>query len=619
MTKDDIFYQILKRLEPYFNKANLYFGIIFIIMGLLQLLRENFLIFTFYDILFGIVCLLLYANRSKIRLKIKMMIVSCFLLFFSILSLNVSGFQGNGIIALAMLIVYAMAFLPKFPAILLSSLSVLTVLSYGIAAYFGYFDLSRLDVKRLISPLDWMYQAVGLFVFAMLCYLSIFSIKRMLVDSINDKASANANLRVIAYTDTLTGLPNRVSLFETYQHRKPDMNQTTRMVVIIDVINFKLINVQHGFTVAEAYLKAIAIEGMDFLKRHNSNFTYSRIGDDEFAIVSEHLTLQNLESFIEVLSETIRRNHPLVSELPQQDFIAAYTLWHPDKETFEQAFKQCVLTVKHAKVNRKLGIIPYHHDIYQKIEDDSQLLSEVKKAIETDAFKVVFQGKWSHRKQRFIGYEALSRWTPPGSKPIPPNEFIPLINQSVHFTQFNRYITEKAISIFEQIQAQSENPLKLSINISPLFFLSDNFVSFMYEVISKSQLSTDQVILEITEDVFINDYMEIETRIKNLQDLGFIISLDDFGSGYSSLSHLNSLNVQEIKIDKTITQNVLSHQKSRILVEMISSMASRMKYDLVAEGVETEEQCTLLTSLGIDILQGYYFSKPTAIEDILSK
>lgn len=141
----------------------------------------------------------------------------------------------------------------------------------------------------------------------------------------------------------------------------------------------------------------------------------------------------------------------------------------------------------------------------------------------------------------------------------------------------------------------------------------------MVESIRETQLLTSQIILEITEDVFINDYDEINSRIISLKREGISVSLDDFGSGYSSLNHLNNIDIDELKVDKSIIDGIIDNPKSKILYQMVVSLAHKLNCTLVAEGVETLEQFELLVEIGCDSIQGYYFSKPQNHNDIIKE
>jgi len=274
--------------------------------------------------------------------------------------------------------------------------------------------------------------------------------------------------------------------------------------------------------------------------------------------------------------------------------------------------------LKYAKENEFQGLVEFKESMFTGYEDKERMRSKIEHALIEDEFHVHFQGKWFIKEQEICGYEALARWNSPGGA-ISPAVFIPLINKSNYMDDFSRMIINKALADFELIQSASTRRLTLSLNISPLFFLKAQFEDFIIKAIKKTQLSPSQIILEITEDVFINDYDEINQKIIRLKKAGIALSLDDFGSGYSSLNHINNIDIDELKVDKSIIDGILNNPKSLILYQMVASLAEKMGCNLVAEGVETVEQLNCLLEVGCDSIQGYYFSKPLCKEDIIEQ
>lgn len=632
MDNERTYSSILKQLEPYYDKLNLFLTVMLLFLGLLMANRPGFLYAGLFDLGCSAIGVVILLKRKVWSLQSKMFITSILLILFALQSLIRGGFVGNGLLGLAMLIVIAMAFLKKRHGYILVLTAVLMLWVLAFLSYIGIFDITKHSVERLHSPVDWFYQSIALSIFAWLCYLAIFTIKRMLIESLNQLQEKNRVLTTQtqllenqsqllaqkAYIDDLTGLHNRAFLLDQVATLPTNGDGNDHwLVATIDIVNFRLINANFGITGGDAFLTAVASVAKSLVPQ---NGYFARIGSNEFALVVPDWTYDDLENMRIKAFLGLSQASEYLPAMPRQRFVIAYTQWLPnnDVNSFEEALNACGIAIKEAKQNKVSGIVAFHPKLYFKLQQETLLMSEIEYAIGEDRFNVVYQGKWSVQNQCFCGYEALCRWTTETGLTVSPMTFIPLINQSMYMVDFNRYIITKSIKEFEAILQNSSSEITLSLNITPLYFLNENFVANMTTALSHSILTPNQIILEITEDVFIDDYDLLSHQVKELTNLGFLISLDDFGSGYSSLSHISAIDINEIKVDKSIVSAVLHSDKSRLLFETIVDMAKKMGWHLVAEGVETPEELALLSMLGCDTIQGFLFSKPSSASDIIN-
>lgn len=242
-------------------------------------------------------------------------------------------------------------------------------------------------------------------------------------------------------------------------------------------------------------------------------------------------------------------------------------------------------------------------------------LFEINNALQNKEFVIHFQGKWDTNELRFIGYEALCRWHKDGNYLLP-NNFIPMINESVFANEFHRFIIRETLFGFQRLSAMTKKITSLSINISPVLLQEPFFIDFFIELILECKINASCIIIELTENFSIDNMQVISASLQQLRSLGIRISLDDFGTGYSSLRYLNEFEIDEVKIDKYFVHGIHKNKKAQALLAGVVIIAKRLGCDVVAEGVEIEAELEIVTQLGCNIIQGFYFSIPKCIEKL---
>ncbi|MBN2793870.1 MAG: EAL domain-containing protein [Clostridia bacterium] len=629
MKRNEIMNSFLSKLNPFYDIMNIFltlFTLGFLVSNLLSGFDLVYIILTIGIVLVGS---LLFVMRHHINIKIKIRITLLVFVIFFMHSLIKNGFIGSGIFAFCIYIIMAISYFDLKKSIVFSSIGIILLASVAVMINQGVIDLSMHLKSVEAYKSEWYNQVLTAFSFIVVSYITISVIREHLINTLLENETAkevlenqkNAlshyqeELEKIAYYDQLTGLFNRQYLRSILDHRKGIPLEDFYMIAILDIVNFKLINANYGMESGDTFLKSIA----EIIQTNLPvGGILSRIGANEFALIMPKWTYEDLRVFSEHCYEAFESVKNMVSILPKQPYVIAYHNWYPEENTIDEMIKLLSIAINYAKENHLNGLVAYREEMKEQVNRQGLLLSNVERSIADDAFQVWFQGKWSSKENKFVGYEALSRWFDQEHKVISPGEFIPIINNSQYMKIFNQYIIRKSIVSFESIQKVSKNRLSLSLNISPLFFLLDDFEVFINSVIESSTLDKNQIVLEITEDVFIEDYLPISDKVDVLSKDGFKISLDDFGSGYSSLSHINSIKMDEIKVDRSIIVNLETSDKSQLLIELVIEMAKRLGISVVAEGVETKIQADLLTAIGIDIIQGYYYSKPQPAEKLIT-
>ena len=246
--------------------------------------------------------------------------------------------------------------------------------------------------------------------------------------------------------------------------------------------------------------------------------------------------------------------------------------------------------------------------------------NKLKSAVFEQNFLMNFQPQYNSKDCSLRGVEALIRWRDNDGKMIPPATFIPIAEKNGTIIPLGDFVIDSSLKMFSSWRKRYSYPFVISLNISAIQFRSENFVSNLLDIISRYDVSPEEVEVEITESIFIEDSRDICEKLLLLREYGIKISLDDFGTGYSSLGYLKGLPIDTLKIDKSFIDTINTDENSRIIIESIIFLSKKLGYETIAEGVESLEQFNQIKNMGCDCIQGYYLSKPVdskGIESIL--
>ena len=227
-----------------------------------------------------------------------------------------------------------------------------------------------------------------------------------------------------------------------------------------------------------------------------------------------------------------------------------------------------------------------------------------------------YQPQYFAGNNRLRGVEALIRWRDKDGKMISPAVFIPIAEKNGTIVTIGNWVIEESVRHYSEWKRKYGYPMVLSINISAIQYKRDDFVSQVLSVLNKYDVSPGEIELEITESVLIDDLSEVKDKLYMLREYGIKVSLDDFGTGFSSLSYLKGLPIDTLKIDKSFIDNVVEDDSSRIITEAMVSMVSKLGFETIAEGVETKEQYDYLRDIGCDAIQGFLLGKPQPASEI---
>ncbi|EKN63020.1 EAL domain-containing protein [Schinkia azotoformans] len=435
-----------------------------------------------------------------------------------------------------------------------------------------------------------------------------------------DRVSAYESLKISAYHDYLTDLPNyryfKASLNRALTSIKNQSNSYMLGVMFLDLDRFKIINDSLGHEFGDLLLKHVA-HLIDSCVE--PDHTVGRIGGDEFIILLPKIKDGN-EAI--QLAETITNviNHPITISGYEVHITCSIgiAIYPTDGEDADTLIKHADIAMYRVK---ELGRNNY--SIYSPLEKDStyeQLIFEndLRKALERNEFTVYYQPKVNIQTGKISGIEALVRWIHPEKGIIPPGKFISIAEETGLIIQIGEFVLRTACRQVVEWQKNGMHPIIVSVNLSTKQFLQTNLVKMVEEILYETGLAPSQLELEITESMTV-DFNQAITTLNHLKQLGIQISVDDFGTGYSSLNYLRMLPIDRLKIDRSFISDITTNAENAAIVSTILTMAYNLKLDVIAEGVEEENQVDFLQKINCDEVQGYYFGHPLPADELEQK
>ena len=425
-----------------------------------------------------------------------------------------------------------------------------------------------------------------------------------------DLLAKDKKLHHYAFFDNLTTLPNKLSMQE-YANERIQRPRTERMFFLMDIKDFKMINSVYGMEYGDRVMDHVG----SILKSFQSPYIFfARMAGNEFAAWVENYDVVEIKNLIEEFKNVINKKLSTESNLHHLEFHFSLAGDISKVNSFDEIYKQASVALQFAKENSDTQLVIFEESMFHRLERLSQMRDSLEKAIDNKEFTVFYQEKVHGITKSVVGVEALARWENNGLGFVSPVEFIPMLNKGTLIHPFTHYIIEEVFKDFKDLQLKYHKHIQISINLSPNVFFEKGFADRLIEKSKSLKVPPNQVILEITEDVFIGDMPSVLKIIHHLRSEGFKISLDDFGTGYSSLNYLASMPLDEIKIDKKFVDFIHLDEKSRLMLKTIVNLAKELDYLIVAEGVENQAQVDILLEHGCNVIQGYYYSKPQALK-----
>jgi len=425
----------------------------------------------------------------------------------------------------------------------------------------------------------------------------------------------SAHFKKESETDFLTQIGNRKAFYlELAQFKLSDTTDSPHVLLQINIDNFKVINEQFGQNIGDQLLKTFA---QRLFTQTNQNVSLYRIGGDLFSMV---LTVQH-DAKIE--AEALAKEVLLLTKQSSSILNRRYNLtssiglahYRDSTNQVDMWCRNAELAISQAK---KLGGNRFAWFDQQMIEKKARrylIEKELAKAIEQQDFQLVYQPKVHIKKNKVRGVEALIRWQHATLGPIGPDEFIPIAEQSSQIIAIGEWVLNEACEQGKRWLDEG-TPIAISINVSTVQFATGELFSVIRDALFRTGFPGKLLQVEITETAIMTSYSDIVSTCQQLRTLGTKIAIDDFGVAYSSLNYLRRLPIDVLKIDKSFVDDCVDDPKAHMLIRTIIQLGHNLNLTVTAEGVESEMQCSLLSSEGCDKYQGYYFSRPIAAEEI---
>ena len=425
----------------------------------------------------------------------------------------------------------------------------------------------------------------------------------------------NRQLELQVRFDALTGLANRQQMDIRMQDclHSALLSNKQFAVIFLNVDRFRRVNDTWGHSVGDELLITIAQRITSLLTRE---MTLARLGGDAFILLAPEYDEEKLTTLLTTLLADMRRPLSLCGHTLSTTLSAGVSLYPQDGETLHELKFKADAALHHVKQEGRNGWAFYRPEMSTAVPAHPGFLQELYQALESDRFELWYQPTWHAKDKTIHGFEALLRWRHPEQGVLLPGMFLPTLEQTGLIIPVGNWAIEAACRQLHFWTEQGFSQWTLSLNLSPVQFEQPDIFHIVSSMLDKYNLSPSRLILEVTESTALKNLDRSIELLNAFNHAGITVSIDDFGTGYSNLLMLSVLPAKELKIDKSFVSSMLGNEKSRKLVETIINIARTMEMSVVAEGIETDEQQAILTSLGCDYLQGYLFSRPLPAEQV---
>ncbi len=440
---------------------------------------------------------------------------------------------------------------------------------------------------------------------------------------ITERRSAQAEVERLAFYDPLTGLSNRRLLLDRLIQEFTVAKRTQQFgaVLFIDLDHFKHVNDARGHAIGDLLLKQVAHRLSVHLREMD---TVARLGSDEFAVLLPKLsdTLTHAASAARNVADKLRTllAEPYLLEGDEHYLtvsIGVSLFPEGDDESCESFLRHADTAMYRAKEEGRNTVRFFEPAMQQAVENRLAMERELHDALSRNEFRIYLQAQHD-AAGRIVGAEALLRWAHPQRGLVPPSAFIPLAEETGLIVPIGDWVLSTSANLLKQWEMAGHD-LRLSVNVSPRQFGEADFVARVREILAQSGASPSRLTLEITESLLMSDVGEAIARMTELQHLGVRLSIDDFGTGFSSLSYLKRLPLHELKIDRAFVSGLPRDADDTVLVETILLIARQMRLEVVAEGVETEAQNDWLKDKGCDMFQGFLLGRPIPETEFMAR
>ncbi|MBT9569242.1 MAG: EAL domain-containing protein [Thiobacillus sp.] len=438
-------------------------------------------------------------------------------------------------------------------------------------------------------------------------------------NDITQRKETEEALHQLAYYDSLTHLPNRQLFNDRLYQALGDAKRRHRLValMLLDLDRFKVVNDTMGHEAGDILLQEI---GSRLKLSIRTNDTVARLGGDEFAII---FTDVGESKHIAQLAQKVLSQFSTPVVIDGREVFSGASIgiaFYPsDTDDADALLKYADSAMYHAKELGRNNFQFYSQEMTASADARLQMETGLRRAIEQQEFVLHYQPLVDARDDQATGVEALIRWNDPSGVTIPPDQFIPLAEDTGLIVPIGQWVLETACVQLRQWHDAGHTTLKMSVNVATRQFRDALFVDSVRNAVNAAGIPADSLELEITESILLENTADTLHTLNALKTLGVSLAIDDFGTGYSSLSYLKRFPIDRVKIDRSFVRDLASDSNDLAIVRAIIALAQAMHLSVIAEGVETEEQLTLLQNEACHNYQGYFFARPMDAESVVAR
>jgi diguanylate cyclase (GGDEF)-like protein len=473
-------------------------------------------------------------------------------------------------------------------------------------------DVLRESAAQLDVAPDALLEALNILQlsleFSLLRMCECFETERQRTDE--ELTRREEELAFLATHDALTGLPNRTLILDRVEQMlaRSRRSQTPAAALFVDIDNFKDINDTLGHSVGDELLKAVAAR-LDGVIRDAD--ALGRLGGDEFVVISEELSLTAAPELVaERLLDALK--HPFKIGPDGQTRVgvtASIGIAIGEQISAEELLSNADIAMYRAKWDGKNRYSVFEIGMQETVQNRMELEMDLREALEKDEFFLAYQPTIDLSDMSPTGVEALIRWQHPERGVIQPEGFIPLLEESGLITEIGRWVLGQACSQGAEWRAAGY-PITMAVNVSGRQLDSDQITVDIEEALSSSGLDPEALTIEVTETTLMRNIEETARRLAEIKELGVQIAIDDFGTGYSSLAHLQRFPVDALKIDRSFISGLKRNQEGETLIHTLVQLGKALSIETFAEGIEEQQELSLLKDENCDSGQGFLFARP---------
>ncbi|MBT8764456.1 EAL domain-containing protein [Desulfohalobiaceae bacterium Ax17] len=426
-------------------------------------------------------------------------------------------------------------------------------------------------------------------------------------------------LELLAHYDFLTGLPNRLLFNDRLRQTilRARRNQSRFGLIYLDLDGFKLINDSLGHIIGDQMLKVV---GQRLKKIIRETDTIARLGGDEFGLIITDIEEPSiLASIAQKIKETISEPFRIRGYELFITVSIGITIYPDDGRDEVTLMQNADSAMYQAKSEGKNNYNFFSAKLHKKVQRRLSIQNELQHALKKKQFLLFYQPKVQMKTRKIVGAEALIRWQHPIQGLVPPDEFIPVAEETGLIYEIGQWVINDVCSTLKRWQARGQNDFHVAVNLSAQQFWFGDITREVHEAVKREGISPKFLELELTESMIMRDVKKSVQILNQLKAIGFKIAVDDFGTGYSSLAYLKRFPLDLLKIDRSFIEEFTSSEDAQVIVKTIIFLGHSLGLKVIAEGVETEEQLRMLEEFGCDQVQGYLFSPPIPAEQFEAK